>query len=1227
MKPRVFRTMRLAAVLLPVLFIFSFPPPLSAQESRGKITGTVTDPNKAAVPGATVTITDAARGTSVTLTTNGEGFFQAPYLLPGTYQVVVEVAGFKRFIQDNVVLQISETRDLSITLEVGGTQETVTVTAGAADLNNADANLGQTVDSKRIAELPLVHGDPYTLVGLSPGVTYTGSTRLDRPFEPTHIVGYAMDGVRGIRSDLLIDGAPSTATANGNEVIASYVPPSDITQEFKVQTATFDAQFGNTEGGVTSILIKSGTNDFHGTAYLWTEPGGMAANDFFGNSRGQGRPFTYSNRPGFSIGGPVWLPKLYNGKNKTFFLFGYEGIRDSRPRFDANANVYVPTDALKNGDFSGLGVTIYDPLTGIVGTGTGSGGNGCAAGVVCRTAFAGNKIPAGRISPQAQAILKYFGSPKNPGLLGNIFDSQLTERTKPYDNFTVRIDQNIGEKNKGYVRYSWYNRSSFYNNYTGTPYVGVNFIFIAKQAVADLVHTFNSTTVLDMKYGYNRFIRGQDQRPDARGFDLTQLGFPSSYNSLIPESTRRFPRFDFPSNTVLGNGMSNEFRPVDSHFVSATLNKAHDKHSLKYGGEMRIYREDDSFQSNDQTGQFVFDNTYTRPTSASSSDTNGLQAFAAFLLGYPTTLNIVRRADYSEYSKTWGFFAQDDWRVSNKLTLNLGLRYEFETPLTERQNKSVSGFDTTYVQPVQAAAQAKYAALNDPTLKALLPQITATGGLLFAGKDTGSGLYRAPKNGLLPRAGFAYQWNDKTVIRGGFGLYQGFLGERRGDVIQPGYTQTTTAVLTTNANGAPLPYTLATPFANTTILEPVGNSLGKQTALGQAISFFNQNPKVSHQARWQIGFQRELPWGLIAEAEYVGNYGYDIEIVRNINALPNQYLNTDNSRTAAMVSNNTFLTTSVANPFAGLAEFKGTSLFNATVARSQLLRPFPEFGDILTTNNDGKSWYHSGQFSIQKRFTKSFGAQASYTRSKWLQSTEYLNQADPKPTKMISDQDAPNRFSVSGFYALPFGKGQWFLSHANKLVDAALGGWQIEGTYQYQSGFPLGFGSFNIATGATSGDLFYRGGQIAVSNPTVGQWFNQSAFQSFLDWPGFLPSGVTPATATAAQITAAQSAANTAATPVNHLRTLPFRFSNVRTDPINNADLGLRKDIRFNETMKLQLRMEFLNAFNHPLFPGPIVSPGTGVTDQSRNSTFGQISASNQNNYARRAQLGVKFIF
>lgn len=1197
MKPRINRSARLMAVLVPMIVVLLSWGSVQAQETRGRITGTVLDSNRAAVPGATVSIVDASRGNTVTLVTNEDGLFQAPYLLTGTYQVIVEVAGFKKYIQDNVQVRINETRDVSILLEVGGAAETVQVTADGSPLINTDANLGQVVDAQRIAQLPLVHGDPYTLMGLSPGATYTGSTRLDRPFEPTHIIGFAIDGTRGNRSDLLIDGAPSTATANQNEVIATYVPPSDIVGEFKVQTATFDSQFGNTEGGVTSITIKSGTNDFHGSAYLWKEPGTWAANDFFGNARGQARPESFSNRFGGYFSGPVWIPHLYDGRNKTFFLFAYEGIRDSRPRFDAGSSVFVPTAAMLQGNFAGLGVTIYDPLTGINGTGPAPGGNGCAVGTVCRTAFAGNVIPANRINPVAAKIATFFGAPKQSGILGNIFDSALTEVTQPYDNFTFRVDQTVGDKDRFFVRGSWYDRFSIYNDYTASAYTGVNFIFAARQAVIDEVHTFDSNTVLNVRYAYNRFIRAQDQEVDAQGFDLTTLGFPAAFNALTPADIRRFPRFDFPANTVLGNGMSNEFRPVGSHSVAAVLNRIWDRHSFKFGGEMRIYREDDNFASNDQTGQFIFDNTYTRPTSATSGDTNGLQALASFLLGYPTTANYVRRADYSEFSKSYGFFVQDDWRINRKLTLNLGIRYDVETPLTERQNKTITGFDASLVHPDNATIQTRYNALVDTALKALLPTINSTGGLLFAGKAGVGSTYETPKNTFLPRAGFAYQWNNKTVIRGGVGLFAGFLGERRGDVFQPGYTQTTTGVLTTNANGAPIPFTLSTPFQNTPILEPVGNTLGPLTAFGQTINFFNPRPKVSKQLRSQIGVQRELPGGWVLEAVYVNNYGYDIEIVQNINALPNKYLNTDNSRTTAMTNNNTFLTGTVTNPFAGLANYRGTTLFNNTIARSQLLRPFPGFADIITTNNDGKSWYNSAQIRIDRRFANGYTVGAAYTFSKWLQATEYLNPGDATPTKMISDQDSTHRLSLSTLVDLPFGKGHLFFSDAGRLANAIIGGWQIGGVYQMQSGFPVPFGSFNINTGATSGDLFYNGGTISLPSGqrNTDHWFNTTVFTSVLN----------------------NTATN--ATPVNHLRTLPYRWSNVRRDFINNVDLSMVKDILIREGMKVQIRFELINAFNEPYFPQPVV--GQTATN------FGQISASNQDNYARRAQIGVKFLF
>jgi hypothetical protein len=1165
-----------------LLIALVLPASLHAQETRAKITGRVTDTSKATVPGASVTVTDVARGRTASTTTNDQGLFLVNYLLPGTYTVVVELAGFKKHVQDNVLLQISETRDLAIVLEVGGVQETVSVTAEALTLNTTDASMGLIVDQQRLASLPLIHGDPYKIMGLATGLASTGDPRLDRPFEPTHIIGYAFDGTRGNRSDLLIDGLPSTATANANEVIATYVPPSDMVQEFRVQTATFDSQFGNTEGGVTSMVIKSGTNRFRGSAYYFAEPSKLGANDFFGKLRGQPRIDSNSNRPGFTLGGPIF-------KDKTFFMVGYERITDKRPRFDIAGTSWVPTEAMRNGDLSAYlsKVTIYDPLT-RKGTGTFIG-----------LPFTNNIIPADRIDPVAKAILAYYSLPKNPGTnpatgpAGNISDATLAEQTKAYDSFTGRIDQKITDKNRAFGRFSWYERNSHYDNYLGSAASGTLFQFISWQGVLDDVHVFNPTTVLNVRYGYNRFDRNSDMElPEAIGFDLTKLGFPSQYNTLVSELIRRFPRLDFNGDNMVDVAYGNDFRPVTSKTIATTLNKLVGAHTVKTGMEMRQYGERARFTGNAQSGQYAFDNTYTRQSSAGSTGTDyqGLQAYAEFLLGMPTTTSISRLPTYDEYSRTWGFFAQDDWRVNDKLTLNLGLRYEVESALVERDNKSVSGFDFDYVQPIQATVQSNYTALSDPALKALVPQLSVKGGLKFAGVDGGSGLYTTPKNTFLPRLGFAYQLTPKTVIRGGAGLFAGFLGERRGDVIQPGYSQTTTVGTTTNANGAPIPVSWDNAFINTPIIEPVGNAGGRQTFLGQAITFFNPDPKVSKQLRYQIGFQRELPGGMTVEAAYVGNYGYDIEINRNINALPAQYLNTDNSLTTAMTANNTFLGFAVKNPFAGL--LPGTSLNNATISRSQLLRPYPEFSDITTTNNDGKSWYQAGQFGLQKRFSKGYTLGISYTRSKWMQATEYLNAADPQPTKMISDLDVTNRLSVSGIFAFPFGKGRRFLSEASGIADALVGGWQLQGVYTYQTGFPVAFG-----------DVFYNGsdrtngGDIALPSDqqTIAKWFNTDVFTSLLN----------------------STTANS--TPLNHLRTFPTRFSDVRRDSINNLDLSILKNVRFRGDKELQLRLEFINVLNEPYFPAPI----TGVTS----ATFGQVTASNQANYARRAQVGVKILF
>jgi len=1172
----------LAVVFL--LMALVSPASIAAQETRGRITGRITDTSRAIVPGATVTVTDAARGTTSTSVTNEQGRFLINYLLPGTYSLTVELTGFKKHVHAQIVLQMAETLDLPIVLEVGALEEAVNVTAEITTVNTSDASMGLVVDQKRLEALPLIHGDPYKIMGLASGLSHSGSQRLDRPYEPTHIIGYAYDGTRSNRSDLLIDGAPSTATANANEVIASYVPPSDLVQEFKVQTATFDAQFGNTEGGVTSMSIKSGTNRFHGTAYYFAEPVSWGANDFFGKARGQDRIDSSSDRPGFSITGPVKIPGIYDGRDKTFFTFGYERIKDVRPRFDAGGDSWVPTEALRRGDFSqySSNITIYDPLTRV------PTGNGQYVG----QPFPGNVIPDNRISPIAKKVLEYYSLPKNPGLQGNITDSELPE-TAMYNTLTGRLDQQFSASNRMFARYSYYKRDSTYNDYLSSAATETTFQFVSYQFVVDDVHVINPTTVLNVRYGYNRFDRNQGYQDQVYGFDQTELGFPGAYNSMTPEDVRVFPRFEFDGTTMIDVSVGGELRPVTTHSFATTLNKSLAAHSLKGGLEMRIYGERSTSLANDQAGRYLFNNTYTRQNSASGTDYAGLQNYAAFLLGLPSTTSINRAARYDEYSRTWGFFVQDDWRVNDRLSLNLGLRYEFEDPLTERASQSVSNFDYAFVQPIEAAAQAKYAALNDPLLKALVPQLSVKGGLLYLGKDTDK-LYNTPKDGFLPRAGFAYKVGDRTVVRGGMGLFAGFLGERRGDVITTGYQQTTTAGTTFNANGAPIPISWDQAFLVTSILEPVGNAKGKETFLGNGISFFNPDPKVSKQLRWQIGVQRELAPGLAVEAAYVGNYGYDIEINRNINALPNKYLNTDNSRTAEMNANNAFLSASVANPFAGL--LPGTSFNNATISRSQLLRPYPAFGDITTTNNEGKSWYHSGQFGVQKRFSNGYTLGLNYTYSKWEQATEYLNPADSEPTRMISDLDVTHRLSVSGVLQLPFGQGRRFLSGANGVVEAIAGGWQVQGVYTYQSGFPIAFGTINATSGAVSNDAFWDGTSIAIDNKTTEKWINTDAFKSILN-----------------------GGSSTDATPVNHLRTLPLRFNDVRRDAINNVDLSLIKDVGFGNGMRLQLRAEFINAFNEPYFPAPVVS--------QTSATFGKVTASNQDNYARRAQLGIKFLF
>jgi hypothetical protein len=1149
---------------------------LSAQESRGTISGKVLDANQASVPGAPVKITNTAMGVTVSLQTNEAGLFQALYLLPGTYRISVEASGFKRYIRDGVILRVNDNIEIDVALEIGNVGESVTVSADAPALETTSGSLGQVVDSRRVAELPIPHGDPFKLIGLAAGVSFSRDQRLDRPFEPTHIVGYSIDGTRANRSDVTIDGVPSTSTANAGEVTASFVPPQDLVQEFKVQTATFDAQFGNTEGGVTNISIKSGTNSLHGTAYFTKMPPGLFANDFFANKAGQARPdFTYT-RWGGTIGGPVWIPKLYNGRNRTFFMYGLEGIPEARPRNNGTFN--IPTEKMRNGDFSDLlaanaGYQIYNPFT--------ARRDGSR---IRRDPFPGNIIPANLINPIARKFVDtYLPKPTSTGNAdgtGNFAQPDLVENIKYLSN-TIRIDHVINDKHRIFGRGSWYNRDSDYNNYYRNIATGNTFLFKSRQGALDHVWTVTPTMVLNTRYGYNRFIRGTDSNPGNIGFDLSSLGFPAYFNGLIPDDIRRFPRFDI--NQYQGTAVGGELRPTDTHAFNSTMNQALGAHSLKYGVEFRSYRETDKFFGNNQTGQFTFGANWTRGPLDNTAIPSDLGfSFASFLLGLPTAGSISLPADYAEQSTTTGLFVHDDWKVNRKLTLNLGIRYELEGALTERYNKSVKGFDFSTSQTIEAAVKANL--LKTPVQGVDPNQFFVRGGLTFAGVGGLSrGLYEVPKKNFMPRLGFAYKLNDKTVVRGGYGIFFGFLGQRRSDVNQIGFSATVPLNVSLD-NGLTFLETLNNPFETykNGLPTPQGATEGIRTFLGQGISFFNQNPNSPYNQRWELSLQRELPSGYVVDVAYVGNRGTHAEITRNINALPLQYLSTSPTRDN---TTNSYLGALVANPFAGqMPASSGAAFRSSTIARSQLLRPFPQFGDINTTSNDGYSWYHSLQSNVNKRFSQGYTLGVSYTWSKFMEAVSYLNAADPRPTEVISDFDRTHRLTLNGILEMPFGKGRRLLSNLNPVASRIVSGWQISGIYQYQSGAPINFG--NIFFTGNFDDIDLSGDQQSTD-----RWFNTAA--------GFV-------TASAAQ-------------PVSNVRTFPLRLSNVRTDAINNVDLSVIKKTEIWEGKNLEFRAEFINAFNHVLLP----APNTNVTQAS----FGQIIASNQANYARRIQMTLRFVF
>ena len=1163
-KVMIVRSTRLCLTVLAVLVVGA----LVGQEPRGAILGRVLDPTGAVIPNASVKATNIATGVTVSTVTNAQGNYLLPYLIPGTYRIEAEAAGFKRVVQDGLELRINDRLEVNLTLEVGAVTEQVTVVAETPLLETASASMGSVVDARRVAELPIAHGNPYHLIQLAAGVAFAMNLTLDRPFEPTYIVGYTMDGARSNRSDVMLDGSVNSASGNTgtrNQLISSWVPPADLVSEFKVQTAPFDATVGQTEGGVINVSLKWGTNAFHGTAYYVKMAPELTANLFFSNRNGLPRGnFTY-NRWGTTAGGPVRLPN-YDGRNKTFFMYGYEGIHEERPRGDT---LTVPTEKQRQGDFSdllrlGSEYQIYDPAT----------RRPAPGGRFQVDPLPGNIIPANRISPIAKNILSYFALPTVPGTADGRDNLPLPHEPEPITYYTHswRIDHNLSDKQRLFVRANVYKRDSHYFDWFKSAATGEWFQFLSRSAGLDHVYTFTPSLVMNVRYGYNRFIRTYDGNPKGRNFDLTTLGVPASYNNAIDPSIRRFPVISIEGYDETYDGWL--WRPTETHHLTAAFDKVQGSHTFKFGMEARAYRENQYNPDHVSTGQFNFGTTWTRgPFDNSPAGPIG-QGLASMLLGLPTGGYVERRASYAEQSTVWALYVQDDWKVSRRLTATLGLRYEVEGPLAERFNRSVRGFDYDAVLPIEAQVRANYG--RNPTREVPPEQFRVRGGLTFAAVGgLPRTLWERDANNFMPRVGLAFRLTDKTVIRTGYGIFFGFLGVRRGDVIQTGFSETTQLIPSLDG-GLTFRATLANPFPDG-IKEPLGAALGPMTFVGRGMSFFNTRPLAPYMQRWQFNMQREFPHRVVLDVAYVGNRGAHIETSRNLNALPVVYLSRTGERDQSLIN---YLSANLPNPFYPL--LPGTDRAGTLISRAALLTAYPHFTSLSTTTNEGYSWYHSLQVKADKRFTRGYTVQVAYMWSKSMEGTGFLNEGDPAPAKCISDQDYPHRLSLSWIWELPFGRGRKFLANTNRFASVLVSGWQVQGIYAAQAGQALGFGN-----------VIFRGNLKDIPLPknqrTPDRWFNIDA--------GF-------------ERDSRKQLAYAA-------RVMSFRFSGIRGDGINQWDMSVIKDTRLREGMKLQLRGEFLNAFNHVLFS----NPSTSVTS----TAFGTITS--EKGYPRRIQLGIKFIY
>jgi outer membrane receptor protein involved in Fe transport len=1138
-----------------------------ALAQTSQITGRITDTSHGTIRGANITATHVDRGVKRVTTSNEEGYYTVPLLQPGNYEVTVEMSGFKPITQSGITLRVQEVARLDFTLEVGEVAERVSVIAEAPLLERETSSLGKVIDARRIEKLPLLGRNPYSLVALVPGARPSIGLN-DLPVDQISTFAVSINGARANQNEYLLDGAPNTAAAQNQPVI--FANP-DAVQEFKVETNSYSAQYGRAAGGIFNIVTKSGTNELHGTLYDYLRNDALNANNFFSNRAGiRKAPFQF-NQFGATLGGPIVVPG-YNGRERSFFFVSYEGVRFSQGGTYVGT---VPTLLQREGNFSetrdsqGRLIQIFDPAT--------TRPNPANPAQFIRDPFSGNVVPRDRWNPVAVKLLDFIPLPNAAGNAvtgaGNYVTSAVNRIRK--DTFSVRLDHHLTPAQHLAGRFNYddtpLNRADVYGS-LASPTFGPQ---VFKRRNLGLTYTVTFSPVMVGSFLIS-FTRLENNRlPRSFGFDITQLGLPAALKSqLFPES--------FPAITVTGMGGASSlpntgtgallggsdlitFGDNTASWVGS-LTRSFSRHTLKFGGEARLLRPNYR-QFSDQAIQFSFTQAFTQgPNAGVASPTAGV-GFASLLLGVAGG-SYTRVPALAMQHIYWGGFVQDDWKLTNKLTLNVGVRYEYETPRTDRFNQ-LTNFDPHLTPPLVA------------------PGLNLQGALAFVGVNgRARGQWDPDRNNFAPRVGLAYQLTPKTVVRAGFGVFYAAMtgvGGGSGAFGVAGF-EAATSVVTSLDGVRPVTF-LDHPYP-TGVNQPTGSSLGPATLLGQSIRFTARDARTSNSKQWNLNVQRELPGHVLFEVGYAGNRGLKLQNDLELNQLPDSALALGDA-----------LRQQVPNPFFG--QITTGALSARTVARAQLLRPYAHLQSITAVNATfASSNYHGLVVSGSRRFNQGLTMMASYTFSKLIDQATGAFAGEPLSTagfqnfnnlraeRSRSSLDAPHRFVVNGVYALPFGADQRF--RPTGVLGVIANGWELSGILTFQSGGPLAITSASNTTFSQGGgqrpNLTGQQLRLADGERSIARWFNTAAFS---------------------------------APPPFTFGNAPRTLGSIRSDGIANADLSLVRTTKLAGRTALQFRSELFNLLNTPRFAPPNTSFGSPA--------FGQVN--NQANQPRVIQFALKVVF